>query len=212
MRAFEHEAVLNVNGVEAVDEGEYSCKIWNSAGLEICKCQLDIEKAKSTTALPVASRKESSSVRSSAGRHLASSSLSSSRPQPPPQPATISRNEQSQKPPKVAKSAPPPPPVSISKHLASQNLVEGEPLVLECIVSDESEPVDMMWLRNGKEIPTNPDFARDTLDNGRRFRLTVNEIYPEDSGVFAAQLTSSSTANQLITSCSVVVRGTCKYI
>jgi hypothetical protein len=94
--------------------------------------------------------------------------------------------------------------IKFLKHLKSQNLAEGEPLVLEIQVASQS-PVDLVWLRNGKEIPENPDFVRERIDN--LFKLTVKEIYPEDSGVFSGELISQTTNQTLLTSCSVVVKG-----
>jgi len=93
---------------------------------------------------------------------------------------------------------------SFSRHLKSQNLVEGEPLILESEVTCK-QPFEVVWLRNGKEIPENPDFLRERFDN--LFKLTVNEIFPEDSGVFSAELFCEATNQTILSSCSVVVKG-----
>ena len=90
------------------------------------------------------------------------------------------------------------------RHLNSQNLIESDPLVLECEVSGK-EPLELVWLRNGKEIPENPDFTRE--NKGFFYTLTVTEIFPEDSGVFSAELFNNTTSQTLISSCSVVVKG-----
>ena len=90
--------------------------------------------------------------------------------------------------------------------LASQNLGEGEPLVLSCAAAaPTASAVELVWLRNGKSIPENPDFvcARD----GDVFTLTVGEIYPEDSGLFSAQLVCDATDEVCFCSCSVFVQG-----
>lgn len=94
--------------------------------------------------------------------------------------------------------------LSFSRHLKSQNLVESEALILECDVIGK-EPLELVWLRNGKEIPENPDFIREK--KGNLYTLTVTEIFPEDSGVFSAELFNESTNQTLISSCSVVVKG-----
>jgi hypothetical protein len=96
------------------------------------------------------------------------------------------------------------PKLSFVRHLISQNLVESDPLVLEAEVSGK-EPLELVWLRNGKEIPENPDFIKEK--KGNVYSLTVTEIFPEDSGVFSAELFNESTNQTLISSCSIVVKG-----
>ncbi len=89
-------------------------------------------------------------------------------------------------------------------HLKSQNLLEGELMILECTVQGP-EPLEVIWLRNGKEIPENPDFLKQRIDN--LFRLTVNEIFPEDSGIFSAELFSETLNKAKLSSCSIIVQG-----
>ncbi len=95
--------------------------------------------------------------------------------------------------------------LAFARHIQSQNLVEGEPLVLECAAKANVNPIGLVWMRNGKEIPQNPDFI--CTRNGDVFTLTVNEIYPEDSGLFAAQLVCAATEEKCTCSCSVFVQG-----
>ena len=90
------------------------------------------------------------------------------------------------------------------KHLKSQNLMESEPLLLECEIFGK-EPLELIWLRNGKEIPDNPDFLKERI--GTTYKLTVNEIFPEDSGVFSAELFCEAANLSILSSCSVVVKG-----
>jgi len=95
------------------------------------------------------------------------------------------------------------PTVGFLTHLESQNLLEGEPLLLVC-TSFAPQPVELTWLRNGKQIPENPDFIRQHTDN--TFSLLVNEIFPEDSGVFTAELHCPAAGHTVLSSCSVVVQ------
>ncbi len=90
-------------------------------------------------------------------------------------------------------------------HIRSQYLVEGEPLVLECEARANRKPISVVWMRNGKEIPQNPDFICSRVENV--FKLTVNEIYLEDSGLFSAQLVCPDTGEKCVCSCSVFVKG-----
>ena len=177
-RATENEAILNFNGFELNDEGEYSCKISNNQGIEITKCQIEVEKPKvKKNALPLSTERQKINNIAPNNKNEPLLSLNNSE----------NDNE-----------------IIITKHLRSQNLAEGEPLVLEIEAKSNTE-FDLVWLRNGKEIPENPDFLRERIKN--LFKLTVNEIYPEDSGVFSGELISKSTNKSTLTSCSVVVKG-----
>ena len=97
--------------------------------------------------------------------------------------------------------------VGFLTHLESQNLFEGQPLLLVCTSFVPQPPVECVvtWLRNGKQIPENPDFIRQHTDN--TFSLLVNEIFPEDSGVFTAELHCPAAGQTVLSSCSVVVQG-----
>lgn len=83
--------------------------------------------------------------------------------------------------------------------------MEGEPLVLTCTAAKNINAVELTWLRNGRNIPENPDFI--CTRDGDVFTLTVNEIYPEDSGLFSAQLACDATEETCFCSCSVFVQG-----
>ncbi len=147
---------LTVNGIEFNDDGEYSCKLTNSEGIEISNCQIEVKNSEQITV-------KTSKI-------------------------------QDQKYP------------GFTKYIESQNLMEGEPLILECEVNSNYEsPVDIIWLRNGKQIPENPDFVRSREAN--KFKLFVNEIFPEDSGVFSAELICLLNSQTVMSSCSVFVQG-----
>jgi len=90
-----------------------------------------------------------------------------------------------------------------TKHIKSQNLMEGDPLTLECACLG-SDDIEVTWLRNNKEIPENPDFRRER--DGNTFRLVVTEVFPEDSGVFSALMKSQSTPTPRLSSCSIIIQ------
>lgn len=90
-----------------------------------------------------------------------------------------------------------------TKHIKSQNLMEGDPLTLECVVEGANN-TELTWLRNNKEIPENPDFRREK--DGNTYRLVVTEVFPEDSGVFSALLKTPSGDNLRVSSCSVIIQ------
>lgn len=149
--------------IEENDEGDYSCKISNSDGIEISKCQIEIERPKS--------RMESS---------------------------LKSHNDQTNNTRSLAQK------FGFLKHVQSQNLIQGEQLILECSVYGD-HPLDLIWLRNGKEIPENPDFIRET--NGNNYKLTVKEVFPEDSGVFSAELFCATSNQAVMSACSIIIQG-----
>lgn len=211
----ENESILTLSGIQMMDEGEYSCKISNSRGMEVSKCDIELEKIRERHITPEkeiiqkkvtkkvtkkseveeirtsssSSIKTSSSVSSSSSTSITSSSSSSSSS------SALSSSKKSQ------------PKANFLKHIKSQNLNEGSPLILECEVSGQ-DSFEVTWLRNGKEIPENPDFLREKIDN--LFKLTVSEIFPEDSGVFSAELFCKTTNETKLSSCSVIVKGNCR--
>jgi hypothetical protein len=238
--------------IELDDEGEYSCKISNVYGIEITKCQIELQKPR--VVLPVVEEpvvepkkvkinkspirktpsdvqvtKREPSVKDATKPVAESAPAPAARSTPTPAarstptpaarstptraaevPAKQSPTETKSEPAQEVVQAVAPVKLSkedrasFSRHLKSQNLVEGEPLILESEVTCK-QPFEVVWLRNGKEIPENPDFLRERFDN--LFKLTVNEIFPEDSGVFSAELFCEATNQTILSSCSVVVKG-----
>ena len=223
----ESESQLVIASAQLSDEGEYSCKISNHHGIAITKCQLELEKPRVIKQLTpekevkksvikskkvVESRKvversekiekvESSSTKiTSVVSSSSSSNGSVTTTKSESKSETLTETKSESVPLKAGESSK----AHFSKHIKSQNLLEGEPLVLDCEVESKGA-YDIVWLRNGKEIPENPDFLREKSNN--QFKLTVNEIFPEDSGVFSAELLAEGASKARLSSCSVVVRG-----
>lgn len=185
IKTTDDDTVLTINKVSLSDEGEYSCKLKNSKGIEVTKCQVEVEKPRVVKQVPV----EEKPVLKAPSPVI--------EPEPEPEPEST--------------PAPVVVPVKVNenrfgflKHLKSQNLLESEPLVLEAEVFGK-EQLEVVWLRNGKEIPENPDFLKEKKDN--LYRLIVSEIFPEDSGVFSVELFSEAANQSLLSSCSIVVKG-----
>jgi titin len=220
----ETDASLVFNSIQSMDEGEYSCKISNPRGIEVSKCQIELErirermttvveekevvavqkkvtkkvvrksdveeitKASSSTSSSTLSSKTSTTT-TATDNSLTTSTASSAT-------TTSTKTEVEQSTTKKSKA-------NFLKHIKSQNLSESDPLVLECEVSGK-DSFEVTWLRNGKEIPENPDFLREKIEN--LFKLTVSEIFPEDSGVFSAELFCKETNETKLSSCSVIVK------
>ncbi|CAF1572028.1 unnamed protein product, partial [Adineta ricciae] len=117
-------------------------------------------------------------------------------PKPEPEPKKKEEEEPQEKPAEAK--------AKFSKHIKSQNLMEGDPLTLDCSVDSGNEEVEVTWLRNSKEIPENPDFRRER--DGNVHKLVVTEVFPEDSGVFSALMKSQSTPTPRISACSVIIQ------
>ncbi|CAF4578801.1 unnamed protein product [Rotaria sp. Silwood2] len=91
------------------------------------------------------------------------------------------------------------------KYIASQNLTECDSLTLDCTCQGrDDDDLELVWLRNNKEIPKNPDFRHEHDKN--TFKLIATAVFPGDSGVFAALLKSKSTSNEQLSSCSVIIQ------
>lgn len=159
--------MLHIKNIEDGDEGEYSCKVSNSEGIDVSKCQIELHKSR------LESIKQPIKL-----NEIRSSNSSSTK-------------------------------FGFSKHLQSQNLIQGKALILECSVFG-AEPLEVIWLRNGKEIPENPDFIRES--KGNNYKITVNEVFPEDSGVFSAELFDAASNQAVMSSCSIIVQGNLLFL
>jgi len=111
--------------------------------------------------------------------------------------------EPKKKPEEEAQEKPAEAKAKFTKHIKSQNLMEGDPLTLECVVEGAND-AELTWLRNNKEIPENPDFRREK--DGNTYRLVVTEVFPEDSGIFSALLKTPSEGSPRVSSCSVIIQ------
>ena len=249
IRNTDFDTCLTLNNVELGDEGEYSCKLTNLVGMEVTKCQVEIEKPKQMKKPikiikepkePRQPKKESEPELFKESENVKESEpvqeiekLKESEPvqeieklkesEPVQEIEKVKESEPAQEIEKVKESEPiknsqpaeivenfvesankiTPNKFGFLKHIQSQNLEEGQPLILEAEVFGK-EPLDVIWLRNGKEIPENPDFLKEKKDNF--YRLIVSEIFPEDSGVFSVELFSESANKAILSSCSVVVK------
>ncbi|CAF3344013.1 unnamed protein product, partial [Rotaria sp. Silwood2] len=91
------------------------------------------------------------------------------------------------------------------KYIALQNLTECDSLTRDCTCQGrDDDDLELVWLRNNKEIPKNPDFRHEHDKN--IFKLIVTAVFPGDSGVFSALLKSKSISNEQLSSCSVIIQ------
>lgn len=221
IRNTDFDTCLTISSIELGDEGEYSCRLTNSAGMEITKCQIEIEKPKEIKK-PVKVHKDTNNKKKEVKINDKPEQIRQLEPEPEStkELETGVESEPVKEPEPEAKKEVEPVKEAektvaetvksansnkfgFLKHIISQNLIEGQPLVLEAEVFG-TEPLEVVWLRNGKEIPENPDFLKEKKDN--LYRLIVSEIFPEDSGVFSVELFSVTANKAILSSCSVVVK------
>ncbi|XP_064598292.1 titin-like isoform X2 [Liolophura sinensis] len=93
---------------------------------------------------------------------------------------TVMANE-SAAPSEVRKEAP-----RFLRELKNIEVKDGERV--EMVVEVEgTPPIDVVWVRNNKEIPANsPDFVQ--TSKGNVHRLVIEEVFPEDSGTYSCEI------------------------
>jgi len=75
-----------------------------------------------------------------------------------------------------------------TKALKDLEINDGETLVLQCTVVGDPEP-QITWTKNGKTISSS-EIMNLKYKNGVA-KLTINEVYPEDEGVYTCTATNS---------------------
>lgn len=79
---------------------------------------------------------------------------------------------------------------------------DGEQLVLQCEVTGDPEP-QITWTKNGKAISSS-EIMNLKYKNGIA-KLTINEVYPEDEGLYACTATNSVGSTE--TKCNLKIKG-----
>ncbi|KPU74929.1 uncharacterized protein Dana_GF19006, isoform G [Drosophila ananassae] len=87
------------------------------------------------------------------------------------------------------------------------NIHDGEQLVLSCHVKGDPEP-QITWSKNGKSISSS-DIIDLKYRNGVA-TLTINEVFPEDEGIFTCTATNSISAVE--TKCKLTIKALGKNI
>lgn len=78
---------------------------------------------------------------------------------------------------------------------------DGEKLVLQCVVDGDPEP-QITWSKNGKSIASS-EIMNLKYKNGSA-TLTINEVYPEDEGVYKCTATNSVGSTE--TTCNLTIK------
>lgn len=193
------------------DSGDYECKVLNNGGNELSKCRLEVTKKdinlkyeQENNDISLQCEPEKMETKSQIENNTKIDQSLESLHEIIENQATIESIPLDKSISSIDSSLQSSNDLGFIEHLRSKNLLEGQVLTLECKVYGP-EPLSVLWLRNYKEIPENPDFFRERIDNV--FRLIVSEIFPEDSGVFSAILISGASPLTRISTCSIIVKG-----
>ena len=90
---------------------------------------------------------------------------------------------------------------AFSKPLQDLTVRDGDQLVLTCIVKGDPEP-HINWYKNGISV-TSSDIM-DLKYKGGVATLKINEIFPEDEGVFSCS--ASNSIGTVDTKCKLTVK------
>ena len=63
---------------------------------------------------------------------------------------------------------------------------DGEPVTLSVVLVEGSEPVEVVWQRDGLELPDSAGFRYSRVE--QTCSLTIADAFPEDSGAYACQV------------------------
>ncbi|XP_013785867.1 twitchin-like, partial [Limulus polyphemus] len=91
-------------------------------------------------------------------------------------------------------------PPRITEHLKSLMVKDGEPVTLQCAIRSSSK-FDVVWLHNDKEIKPSKDF--DYRQYGDTYQLVINEIFPEDGGIYTCE--AFNDGGEAFSSCTLIV-------
>ena len=68
--------------------------------------------------------------------------------------------------------------------LKDYTFVDGKPALLKCEL-DTSSDTDVIWYKDGRELPNNTEFAQKF--DGKEAVLDILEVFPEDAGEYTCE-------------------------
>lgn len=90
---------------------------------------------------------------------------------------------------------------NFTKPLKDLAIKDGETLTLACSVSGDPEP-QVTWAKNGKAISSSE--IMDLKYKNGVATLTINEVFPEDEGVYSC--TATNSIGSIETKCKLSVK------
>ena len=100
-------------------------------------------------------------------------------------------------------------PVKIVGDLKPLTITERETAVLTCEVSNTK--AEVTWLKDGEPIDITLD-KYEVLDEGRRKKLRIKNISPEDAAEYTCQLPRSSSTMTLTVNGKLITVNACHFI
>ena len=88
-----------------------------------------------------------------------------------------------------------------TKDLKDLTIKDGETLTLTCSVNGDPEP-QITWAKSGKAISSSE--IMDLKYKGGVATLTINEVFPEDEGVYTCTATNSIGSTE--TKCKLTIK------
>ncbi len=90
--------------------------------------------------------------------------------------------------------------------LKDYEFVDGKSALLKCVLKT-SDDTDVVWYKNGRELPDNSEFAQKF--DGTEAILDILEVFPEDAGTYVCEATNDHGVSK--TECKVTILGETLY-
>lgn len=98
-------------------------------------------------------------------------------------------------------------PVFVEKLQPLSQATDGAKVTLACRVVGQPMPEEVCWLRDGVPIEANnPDYRSVFDETTGRARLSINEVFPDDAGLF--ECVAENCCGKAVTQAELLVEGT----
>lgn len=93
-------------------------------------------------------------------------------------------------------------PTFFKQHLTSQNLMDSDPMTLSCKVEGfNPDTMKAKWTQNKTPVPGNFEISH----QGDELKLSLEEVFPEDGGLYMCEILDRSGKCLALTACTVVI-------
>ncbi len=91
--------------------------------------------------------------------------------------------------------------------LRDYEFTDGKSALLKCVLKT-SDDTDVVWYKNGRELPDNSEFAQKF--DGTEAILDILEVFPEDAGTYVCEAANDHGIST--TECKVTILGEALYM